>query len=68
MINFDAATREVCTVRESRTNTPLQALNLMNDVAYLEAARKLGERVLREGGATDAERIHMPCWWFWGGG
>jgi len=57
MINFDAATREVCTVRESRTNTPLQALNLMNDVAYLEAARKLGERVLREGGATDAERM-----------
>ncbi len=58
MINFDAATREVCTVRESRTNTPLQALNLMNDVAYLEASRKLAERVLREGGATDAERLN----------
>ena len=57
MVNFDAPTREGCIVRESRTNTPLQALNLMNDVAFLEAARKIGERMMREGGPDAATRI-----------
>jgi hypothetical protein len=50
MANFDAAGREACVVRESRTNTPLQALNLMNDVTFLEAARFIGQRMLLEGG------------------
>src|SRR5262249_48698299 len=50
MMNFDAAGRETCVVRELRTNTPLQALNLMNDVTYLEAARKMAERMMKEGG------------------
>ncbi len=45
MITFDSPTRETCSVRESRTNTPLQALNLMNDPAYLQAARRLGARM-----------------------
>jgi hypothetical protein len=57
MMNFDAAGREACVVRELRTNTPLQSLNLMNDVTYLEAARKMAERMMREGGSTPAERI-----------
>jgi hypothetical protein len=57
MVNFDAAGRETCVVREVRTNTPLQALNLMNDVTFLEAARFIGRRMLKEGGPDDASRL-----------
>jgi hypothetical protein len=48
MATFDAPPREVCLVRRSVTNTPLQALILQNDETYLEIARKLAERVMQE--------------------
>ena len=54
---FDAPDREKCTVERERTNTPLQALVLLNDPTYVEAARKLAERMMREGGTDPADRV-----------
>jgi len=59
MMNFDAASRESCSVRAVRTNTPLQALTLLNETGYVEAARKLAERVMREAGEHPDERITL---------
>jgi hypothetical protein len=58
MTTFDAPTREACWVRTSRTNTPLQALALLNEVTYVEAARVLAERVMHEA-STPRERVAL---------
>jgi hypothetical protein len=57
MLAFDAPGREVCAARRQTTSTPLQPLVLLNDPQFVEAARALGERMLREGGGTPAERL-----------
>ncbi|MGH9695276.1 MAG: DUF1553 domain-containing protein, partial [Bryobacteraceae bacterium] len=52
MMNFDAPTREECAVSRTNSNTPLQALDLLNDPTFVEAARVFGERILHEGGSN----------------
>jgi hypothetical protein len=57
MMTFDAAGRETCIVRETRTNTPLQALTLMNEVTFIESARGLAQRVMLPKDQTPAQRL-----------
>ena len=56
MLTFDATSREVCAVKRLPTATPLQALVLLNDPQYVEAARAIAQRAIRQGGSTVADR------------
>ncbi|MHC4880045.1 MAG: PSD1 and planctomycete cytochrome C domain-containing protein [Planctomycetota bacterium] len=57
LMAFDAPSREECAVDRPRSNTPLSALVLLNDPIYVEASRAFAERVLREAGSSDADRM-----------
>src|SRR6185437_11807298 len=59
MATFDAPSRELCTVRRIRTNTPLQAFVTLNDPVYVEAAQALARRIVREGGEAVADRARF---------
>jgi hypothetical protein len=56
MTTFDAPSREICTIRRIRTNTPLQAFVMLNDPVYVEIAEALARRIVKEGGSTPEER------------
>lgn len=57
MVLLDSNDRDTCAVNQKRTNTPLQALLLMNDITFVEASRGLGSRMIIEGGEHAADRI-----------
>ena len=59
MMTFNSSDREICSVRKDQTSTPLQALTLMNNKTFVEAARFLGERIMTE--KPDPKKPHLTC-------
>jgi hypothetical protein len=59
LLAFDASTREECVVQRARSNTPVQALVILNDPTYVEAARAFAARLLREGGGDPSSRLRL---------
>jgi len=59
LTTYDAPSREFCTIRRVRTNTPLQALTSLNDPFFFDAARALGQRIAKEGGSTESSRVNF---------
>src|SRR5205085_6999293 len=62
MLAFDAPSREVCSVRRQTTSTPLQPLVLLNDPQFVEAARALGERMLRQSSSRQEQLAFVFRW------
>ena len=56
---FDAPTRSICTVQRQTTNTPMQALVLLNDPQFVEAAKKMGERIIKEGRESLKDQLQL---------
>ena len=63
MMAFDAPSRQECTAERATSNTPMQALTLLNDPSYVEAARVFAARIIEEGGESVAERINWAYQW-----
>ena len=63
MMAFDAPSRQECTAERATSNTPMQALTLLNDPSYVEAARVFATRIIQEGGESIAERINWAYQW-----
>jgi hypothetical protein len=59
MATFDAPSREICAIKRTRTNSPLQAFVTLNDAVYVEAAQGLARRIVKEGGKTPEERVRF---------
>jgi hypothetical protein len=62
MTTFDAPSRELCTVRRARTNTPLQALTVLNDPVFFDFARGMARRILAEAGPELRDRLIYGFW------